>query len=250
MSQQPFVMGYRTLMLSRLILLFKNLGEDIILKSPMTPLKCQCISPTPGLSQAELGNKYDLIVFSSLDSHTVFSSFSSLRLDNYVYTLQSFELARNLLNPNGTMVLIFTGRDFVNRRLAATLVRVFGTPPSAFLVGQDGVFSSIVYVEGLGLKHTVRLPYSDIGAMLIRPDTVLATDSWPFLYLTHRTIPESLFVTLLFLILAAHALLKSSLERRMDQKSGVSSSLSSRRRIYALRDKGSYRAVTAIRIYM
>jgi hypothetical protein len=155
--------------------------------------------------------KYDLIVFSSLDSHTVFSSFSSLRLDNYVYTLQSFELARQLLSQDGTMVLIFTGRDFVNERLAATLTKAFGTPPSAFLVGQDGVFSSIVYVEGAGRSQSGLLPYHDVGPTLLRPDTVLATDSWPFLYLAHRTIPESLFVTLLFVILAAHGLLKSSL---------------------------------------
>ncbi len=110
--------------------------------------------------------KYDLIVFSSLDSHTVFSSFSSLRLDNYVYTSQSFELARRLLSPNGTMVLIFTGRDFVNERLASTLMRAFGTPPSALLVGQDGLFSSIVYVEGAARSQSGLLPYHDVGPTL------------------------------------------------------------------------------------
>ena len=43
---------------------------------------------------------YDLIVFGYLDSHTMLSSMSSIRLDNYVYTVQSFWDARRLLIPS------------------------------------------------------------------------------------------------------------------------------------------------------
>ena len=35
-------------------------------------------------------DKYDLVVFAFLDSTTLLSGFSSLRLDNYVYTVESF----------------------------------------------------------------------------------------------------------------------------------------------------------------
>jgi hypothetical protein len=38
--------------------------------------------------------KYDLVVFGYLDSSILLSSFSSLRLDNYVYTLESFQDAK------------------------------------------------------------------------------------------------------------------------------------------------------------
>ena len=82
------------------------------------------------------------------------------------------------------------------------------------------MFSSIVYVEGAGRDKAGALPYKDVGSSLLRPDTVVATDSWPFLYLAHRTIPESLFITLLFLILVAHGLLKSSLGEGWTKNAG------------------------------
>src|SRR5262249_376491 len=56
--------------------------------------------------------KYDLIVFGFLDSHTMFSSLSVLRLDDYVYTLESMREAKSLLAQNGTAVLAFdSGRN-------------------------------------------------------------------------------------------------------------------------------------------
>jgi hypothetical protein len=44
--------------------------------------------------------KYDLIVFAFLDSTTLLSSFSSLRLDNYVYTVESFQNAKAVLTDH------------------------------------------------------------------------------------------------------------------------------------------------------
>ena len=43
--------------------------------------------------------KYDLIVFGTLDSQTLLSGMTSLRLDNYVYTLESIQSARARLGP-------------------------------------------------------------------------------------------------------------------------------------------------------
>ncbi len=40
--------------------------------------------------------EYDLILFGLLDSHTQFSDFSNMRIDNYVYTEGSFQEAREL----------------------------------------------------------------------------------------------------------------------------------------------------------
>ena len=155
-------------------------------------------------------NRYDLIVFGYLDSHTLFSSFSSLRLDNYVYTLQSIQAARRLLKPGGVMVLSFSGGlAFVNERLAATLARAFGTRPLAFQTGYDG--DGIVYIENVAADRHLNLPYAEIGKDLARSDTVVATDSWPFLYLTHRTIPASIVVVTLLFIVGAHGVLKASL---------------------------------------
>ena len=159
---------------------------------------------------SKTANKYDLIVFGYLDSHTLFSSFSSLRLDNYVYTVESLQSARRLLKPGGTMVLSFSGgMPFVNQRLFAMLEASFGQPPVALKTDYDG--TGIVYIEGALQDRARTLPFPDISGSLQRPNPIIATDSWPFLYLDHRTIPISLLVLLIVIVLGTRRLLKSSL---------------------------------------
>ncbi len=51
--------------------------------------------------------QYDVISFGLLDSHTLASSYNNIRLDHYVYTLESFREARKLLKPGGVMTVIF-----------------------------------------------------------------------------------------------------------------------------------------------
>jgi len=154
--------------------------------------------------------KYDLIVFAFLDSTTLLSRFSSLRLDNYVYTLESFQNARALLSNDGTLVLSFaTARSFPTERLYATLERAFGVPPAAYLTQYwvNGVFM----VEGS--KRGVKIPelpdvtqelHSRTGA------TILATDGWPFLYLESRSIPPSIVVVAPLFLLAAWRVLQKT----------------------------------------
>lgn len=159
---------------------------------------------------SKTADKYDLIVFGYLDSHTMFSTFSSLRLDNYVYTLQSFQPARQLLKPSGTMVLAFGGGvPFVNKRQYAMLEAAFGQPPVVLKTGYAQ--TGDVYIEGATLDRARALPFPDISPSLQQPNPVMATDSWPFLYLHHRTIPVSLLMLLIMIVTGTRRLLKSSL---------------------------------------
>src|SRR6267143_1843048 len=76
---------------------------------------------------------YDLILFGLLDSHTQLSDYSNMRLDNFVYTEESFREARSLLAPGGVLFLKFAvSHSFVGRRLAEMLTRTFGKPPVVF----------------------------------------------------------------------------------------------------------------------
>ena len=52
-------------------------------------------------------DRFDLIVFALLDSHTTASHFSNIRIDNYVYTVEALEAARELLTPEGVLVIKF-----------------------------------------------------------------------------------------------------------------------------------------------
>ncbi len=145
--------------------------------------------------------KYDLIVFGFLDSHTMFSSLSVLRLDDYVYTLESFREARDILTKNGTAVLAFdSGRtSFITDRIFFTLTRAFGKPPVAYYTGYDS--AGVAFVEGKGAE--IEIPdYPEISDEIQShaASAIVSTDHWPFLYLQSRTIPISMLgVMVLFL---------------------------------------------------
>jgi hypothetical protein len=154
--------------------------------------------------------KYDLIIFAFLDSSILLSGFSSLRLDNYVYTLESFQTARTLLADNGTLVLSFaTARSFPTYRLYATLEKAFAIPPAAYLMRY--YVNGVLMVEGAA--RGVRIPeLTDVSRELqARTNaTIIATDNWPFLYLETRSIPASIIVVAPLFILAAWKVLQKT----------------------------------------
>ncbi|MBI4482744.1 MAG: hypothetical protein HY652_07630 [Acidobacteria bacterium] len=55
--------------------------------------------------------KYDLVIFGTLDSQTLLSALSTIRLDNYVYTVESLAQAKAILKPSGALVLGGQGLD-------------------------------------------------------------------------------------------------------------------------------------------
>ena len=167
--------------------------------------------------------KYDLIVFGYLDSHTMVTGYSSIRLDNYVYTLESFREARSLLRENGTLVLAFGGgRSFVSDRLFATLAQAFNAEPRAYFTGYDE--TGVVFVEGKAAESNVIGDYPEISSemRLHQASMPLATDHWPFLYLESRTIPLAIWSVLaLFLYFAATVLQRVAPLRRLASRQGL-----------------------------
>lgn len=158
-------------------------------------------------------HSYDLVEFAYIDSHTLFASLSSLRLDNYVYTLQSFEQAKDLLKPGGYLVLAFAGgKTFVTNRLFATLNRAFHRQPLAFKTDYDG--SGIVFVERRGGASAIPAALAgipEISRQLAKHGTdLIATDNWPFLYLRHRTILLPILLVLIPFLLGAYIFLRDT----------------------------------------
>lgn len=167
--------------------------------------------------------KYDLIVFGYLDSHTMVTGFSSIRLDNYVYTVESFREARSLLNKNGTLVLAFGGgRTFISDRLFATLAQAFNATPRAYFTGYDE--SGVVFVEGRGAESNLAGGFPEItkDLQLDQASTLVATDHWPFLYLESRTVPFAIWSVLaVFLYFATSALQRVVPIRRLASRQGL-----------------------------
>jgi len=128
-------------------------------------------------------SKYDLILFGSIDAHRLFSGMSSLRLDSFLYTIESFGEARNLLNEHGILAMRHTlGNAYLYRRTFHMLAAVFGENP--YVQGAHSP-QGPTFFSGPGVK-----PYINRTQTADVPMTELATDDWPFFYLAGRGVPQ------------------------------------------------------------
>ena len=150
---------------------------------------------------------YDLIVFGLVDSHTALSSFSTLRLDNYVYTVEGLRDAARHLAPGGIMCISFWEgeRAWIGARLYNTIRQAVGRAP----VG--GRYDGRVYLLfGEGIKDdraAARL--EALGFRLMSddaPEVPPATDDWPFLYANPYGWPVIYTAALLLLVAAGAGL--------------------------------------------
>lgn len=157
--------------------------------------------------------KYDLIFFSHLDSHLVAGNAgSSVRLDNYVYTKQSYEKVLRLLKPDGMMVVsFFSAHKWFIDRFYETLRNALGYNPLV-LQNTERTAPNIVFIAGEGVKNgTIKIPPEEEGYMrqldlTNHPPTNILTDDWPYLYVTPKTIDiPYLFVLAEILLIATFA---------------------------------------------
>jgi SAM-dependent methyltransferase len=135
--------------------------------------------------------KYDLIVFGLLDSQTVVGMGSSIRVDNFVYTKESFQKVMTLLKPGGLVVLTFGAPyDFLGERLFCTIKEATGYAPIV-IRGLESNYQGrhgFTYIFGQDVKDgTLKLPTLPTSLYVDPMTSVrcgrLLTDDWPYLYL-------------------------------------------------------------------
>ncbi len=150
--------------------------------------------------------RFDLVVFGLLDSHSLFSTFSSVRLDNYVYTLEAFERVGEILTADGAVVCTFaTSKDWMTARFARTFELAYGSPPllvigargSTLVSGHQDAAAVRARAEAAGAAAT------DVEPM---PEVPLAVDDWPFMYQRSRSLPTSFLGGLLVMGIVGFAL--------------------------------------------
>jgi spermidine synthase len=146
---------------------------------------------------------YDLIWFGLLDSHTTPSAYSNVRLDHFVYTRESFADMKQLLGPDGVVVLFFVPQtDWIAARLVGLLSDTFGTTPLVVNVRSS---TACLGWGGLMLVDGPKAALAPIRARAeadpeIRPrlvdvttyplGTAPTTDDWPYLYLPAPGLPR------------------------------------------------------------
>ncbi len=136
--------------------------------------------------------RFDMIVFGTLDSQAVLSGMSSVRLDNFVYTVECFRDAQRLLAPDGLAVLMFSvPSDWLASKLLTLTFEVFPEPAPIVRVGEPFPFN-LMAIAGPGLTDDVRRTARKYGFRTMPSGAEgheLPTDDWPYLYLNKRSIP-------------------------------------------------------------
>lgn len=161
--------------------------------------------------------RFDLIVFGLLDSHTLSSSYSNVRLDNYVYSIQSFAEAKKMLKPQGVLIVIFeVYDDFIGARFHKMLSQVFGNPPIGLEVrSKFRGWGGYCFIEGdrQRIEETISAD-ENLKALVSKHDlksrqwaslqVEASSDDWPYLYLKDRGIPKLFVVIFAILVLLSY----------------------------------------------
>ena len=209
-----------------------ELGRGLHFQRPYTSRRVETYVTDARAFLKTAPRTYDLVVFGTLDSQTLLSGMSSVRLDNYVYTVEALQAARAVLEPDGRLIMYhMSPRPYITAKLFQTLAGVFQEPPIvhmwrdhtlfnlAFVVGARGVAPEGVEAIGHQLHFPTVASNGDEARVGLRDeqqavpypahfldDVVLPSDDWPYLYLKDRGLPSH-YVKALLVVLAFSALL-------------------------------------------
>jgi SAM-dependent methyltransferase len=140
--------------------------------------------------------RYDLVVFGLPDSLALLSGHGSIRLESFLFTLESFQQARRLLVEDGVLVMYnYYRRAWIVDKLSDMLELVFGHAPAVERFSRE----STGMLAGLAVGATLG------GESPTRPRMFPSTDEWPFLYMERPHLPDTYLWVMAILLLCALA---------------------------------------------
>ena len=160
--------------------------------------------------------KYDLVVFALIDSLTMQSSFSGVRLESYMFTEESFRAVRDRLAPNGVLVVYNYFREqWLVDRLSNIAASAFEQEPRVHIHAKNSYLGVIMVgprlatltsdpvipdrVEAYGQSREPSPGVMHVRDRGIEP----STDDWPFLYLRDRHVPQHYIAALLMVLVVS-----------------------------------------------
>jgi SAM-dependent methyltransferase len=153
--------------------------------------------------------KYDCIIFALPDSLVLSSQYSSLRLESYLFTLESFREAAKLLKPDGVLVMYnYFRKKWLVEKLVSMLDEAFGYPPAVFSYDANAT----CLITGPGSRTIA-------GGSSLPQRYSPSTDDWPFLYLKKPSFPAIylwMIATVVVITLILHLVSTGKSERGMD----------------------------------
>lgn len=155
---------------------------------------------------------YDLVLFGLLDSHTQFSDYSNMRIDNFVYTAESFREASRHLNSNGVLFVKFhVDHPWMAVRMQEMLRETFGKAPLVFYADSSYGATATCFAISPSSRVEEALAADPALAEFVHKNAVqpgptpaaVTTDDWPYLYQQGRWIPRTYYSLGVLVILVA-----------------------------------------------
>jgi hypothetical protein len=150
---------------------------------------------------------YDMVVYGMLDSHSLLSHASSVRLDSFVYTLEGLREARARLKEDGVLCLSYSViNQNLGRKIYLMMQQAFdGRPPVCIRAKYDG---AVVFMQGntgdvvVPSQWLQERGFTDITQVYASPEfeADVSTDDWPFFYMPTRVYPVSYLLMLGFVL--------------------------------------------------
>jgi hypothetical protein len=148
--------------------------------------------------------QFDVVCYGLLDSHAMFSSMSSLRLDNFVYTREGMSAAWRRVKGDGVLSVSFSvyAGDWMFYRIMGLVKEATGLQP---IVVRHGYNYAATFLAGrkLTLAQVQAVAPEATTGERIPVSIRIPSDDWPFLYLRPNTMPWT-YITV-FLLVAASA---------------------------------------------
>ncbi|MEO6325628.1 MAG: hypothetical protein ABIT01_12685 [Thermoanaerobaculia bacterium] len=147
--------------------------------------------------------QFDVVCFGLVDSHAMFSAMSSLRLDNYVYTVEALRSAWARVRPGGVMTISFStyAGEWIPSRIHRVILESTGRTPDRFQFDAVSARTFVVTKDWALHAASARLPY-ELSRDHPVQDVAVTSDDWPFLYIRPGVIPWG-YLSVVALVLVA-----------------------------------------------
>src|SRR5260221_5020990 len=128
---------------------------------------------------------FDVVAYGYLDSHAMFATMSSLRLDNYVYTVEGIRAGWDHVNDDGLLSVAYSvvAGQWMIERMSGIIKQATGIAPWVVLYGDAATFLVGRNIDPRNIPRVGR--FGKIADTNVR----IPTDDWPFLYLRPGTVP-------------------------------------------------------------
>jgi spermidine synthase len=195
-----------------------DLGRVMHFQEPYDDPRVNAITNDARAFLRNTDREYDVIVFGTLDSHTQLAGMGSLRLDNYVYTRESFQAAADHLKPGGTLIAYHFSQDpFIAAKIRQMLEDAFGQTP-VMIYDSIPTFFNMTFVAGATSDAAPSVGAVPAGA---RAPAETPVDDWPYLYLRHRTVPTHYLQTLFGILAIAVAAIAAAAWKPLMRDEGL-----------------------------